>query len=312
MIRLAAVPSLVFALALPVSAQSDSFDLSSVSAGYVARQDATKVVMPARPSAVTARAGAGDKPPKDDLKPLVARHLDSMIAYCYDNMGDCNGPDGSIREFAKGIGGGRCNNRGFNCVWEVLEMCRDQLAEKDITPMYYMACSAMLGKLGERDCAQGRGSCPGHMQGALYFSLRAAAACHKSYEASPANQAVAARNMERLGALVGQNVRGVYVSGVGEAHSMGHHFAWHAAKEGAMIGTEKVLEFAFERLAMHGAGAAVSAAGTPLLIFSSFMFIHEIAAAQMHDQVCLEWSHSYKGSYANAAGSITRMAARIR
>ena len=72
---------------------------------------------------------SGGAPVKDDLKASVLRHLDKSIAYCDKHMDDCNGANNSIRDFAKGIGGGRCNNRGFNCVNEVLEMCKQQAEE---------------------------------------------------------------------------------------------------------------------------------------------------------------------------------------
>lgn len=254
----------------------------------------------------------GGQPPKDDLKAPVIRHLTRAIAFCDRNMDDCNGRDGSIRAFAKGIGGGRCNNRGFNCVNEVLEMCKDQAEDGEVTPMYWMACGAMLGRLGERDCAEGRATCAGWLQGSVYFSLRASAGCHKSFEKDKARQAEADRNLEAFAKIVKRDVKGVYVGHVEHAGTVGHHFAWHAAKEGAMIGTEKVLEFAFERLAWHGAGAAVGAASLPLLAFSTAMFFHEIAASEMNNLVCLKWGHYYNGSYANVSGSINKMTANIK
>lgn len=262
-----------------------------------------------QPELVAERGGA---PPQDDLKAPVLAHLSRSIAYCDRNMEDCNGRDGSIRLFAKGIGGGRCNNRGFNCVNEVLDMCRRQAEDGEIEPMYWMACGAMLGKLGERDCAEGRAACGGWLQGSLYFSLRASAACHKSFEKDKARQARAGRNMEAFAAAVKRDVKGVYVGHVEHAATAGHHFAWHAAKEGAMIGTEKVLEFAFERLAWHGAGAAVGAASLPLLAFSTMMFFHELAASEINNTVCLDWSHYYKGSYANVSGSVAKMSSHIK
>ncbi|OGR77402.1 MAG: hypothetical protein A2X32_04325 [Elusimicrobia bacterium GWC2_64_44] len=251
-------------------------------------------------------------PPKDDLKAPVLRHLTRAIAFCDKNMDDCNGPDGSIRAFAKGIGGGRCNNRGFNCVGEVLDMCKRQAEDGEITPMYWMACGAMLGKLGERDCAQGRATCAGWLQGATYFSLRASAGCHKSFEKDRERLPRADRNMEAFARVVKRDVKGVYVGHVEGAATAGHHFAWHAVKEGGMIGTEKVLEFAFERLALHGAEAAVGAASLPLLAFSTMMFFHELAASEMNNTVCLDWSHYYNGSYANVAGSLDKMTAGIK
>ena len=147
--------------------------------------------------------------PKDDLKPTVIRHLNGMIAYCDKHMDDCNGKDLWLRDFAKGIGGGRCNNRGFNCVNEVLEMCKDQAEDGEVTPMYWMACGAMLGKLGERDCAEGRGSCAGDLQSSVYFSLRAAAGCHKSFEKDKARQAEADALMEQFAKVVKQDVKAV-------------------------------------------------------------------------------------------------------
>ncbi len=249
---------------------------------------------------------------KDDLKEAVLRHLGRSIAYCDKHMDDCNGANNSIRDFAKGIGGGRCNNRGFNCVNEVLEMCRQQAEEGEITPMYFMACGSMLGKLGERDCAEGRASCAGYLQGSVYFSLRAAAGCHKSFENNKPKQAEADKLIDRFAAAVKQNVKGVYVGPVEESQTVGHHLAWHAGKEAGIIGTEKVLEFAFERLAMHTAGAVVGSVGLPLFAFSSFMLFHEIAASEMNNLVCLEWGHYYKGSYANSSGSITKMSGFIK
>ena len=259
-----------------------------------------------------AEKGARTAAPKDDLKPAVIRHLNGMIAYCDKHMDDCNGKDLWLRDFAKGIGGGRCNNRGFNCVNEVLDMCRRQAEDGEVTPMYWMACGAMLGKMGERDCAEGRGSCAGDLQSSVYFSLRAAAGCHKSFEKDKARQAEADALMEQFAKVVKQDVKAVYVGHVEGAATAGHHLAWHAVKEGGMIGTEKVLEFAFERLAWHGAGAAVSAASLPLLAFSTAMFFHEIAASEMNNLVCLKWGHYYKGSYANVAGSLHKMTAKIK
>ena len=118
--------------------------------------------------------------------------------------------------------------------------------------------------------------------------------------------------MEQFAKVVKQDVKAVYVGHVEGAATAGHHLAWHAVKEGGMIGTEKVLEFAFERLAWHGAGAAVSAASLPLLAFSTAMFFHEIAASEMNNLVCLKWGHYYKGSYANVAGSLHKMTAKIK
>ena len=255
---------------------------------------------------------SGGAPVKDDLKESVLRHLDKSIAYCDKHMDDCNGANNSIRDFAKGIGGGRCNNRGFNCVNEVLEMCKQQAEEGEITPMYYMACGSMLGKLGERDCAEGRASCAGYLQGSIYFSLRAAAGCHKSFEKNKEKLAVADRNVDRFAAAVKQNVKGLYVGKVEEAQTVGHHLAWHTGKEAGIIGTEKILEFAFERLAWHSAGAVVGSVGAPLFVFSTFMLFHEIAASEMNNLVCLEWGHYYKGSYANSSASIARMSGFIK
>jgi hypothetical protein len=250
--------------------------------------------------------------PKDDLKPAVLRHLNRTIAYCDKHMDDCNGKDLWLRDFAKSIGNGRCNNRGYNCVNGVLEMCRAQLEDDDVTPMYYMACGAMLGKLGERDCSEGRASCSGHLQGAVYFSLRAAAGCHKSFEKHKEKQAEADKLIERFAKVVKQDVKTVYVKHVEEASTVGHHLAWHAGKEAGIIGTEKVLEFAFERLAMHTAGAVVSSVGLPLFVFSSAMLFHEIAASEMNNLVCLKWGHYYNGSYANVSGSLNKMTGYIK
>jgi len=255
---------------------------------------------------------AGAQPPKDDLRAAVKRHLARTVAYCDAHMDDCNGADGGLRAFAKTIGNGRCNNRGYNCVNGVLEMCQGQLEGDEVTPMYYMACGAMLGKLGERDCAEGRGSCAGHLQGSLYFGLRAAAGCHKSFEKDKPRQAVADKMVERFAKAVNQDVKGVYVKHAEAASTVGHHLAWHAGKEAGIIGTEKVLEFAFERLAWHGAGAAVSAVGVPLFAFSTVMLFHEIAAAEMNNLVCLEWGHYYNGSYANVSGSLNKMTRHIK
>lgn len=250
--------------------------------------------------------------PKDDLKGAVLHHLDRTIAYCDKHMDDCNGADNRLRDFAKSVGNGRCNNRGYNCVNGVLEMCKQEIEESEVTPMYYMACGAMLGKMGERDCAEGRPSCAGHLQGAVYFSLRAAAGCHKSFEKDKAKQASADKLIERFSKTVNQNVKGVYVKHVEEAQTLNHHLVWHAGKEAGIIGTEKVLEFAFERLAWHAAGTVVSSVGVPLFAFSSVMLFHEIAASEMNNLVCQEWGHYYGGSYANMSGSITKMTATIK
>lgn len=255
---------------------------------------------------------AQPQPPRDDLRAAVKGHLARTIAYCDKHMDDCNGTGNWLRDFAKTIGNGRCNNRGYNCVNGVLEMCQGQLEDDEVTPMYYMACGAMLGKLGERDCAEGRASCAGHLQGSLYFGLRAAAGCHKSFEKDKTRQAAADKMVERFAKAVNQDVKGVYVKHAESASTVGHHLAWHAGKEAGIIGTEKVLEFAFERLAWHGAGAAVSAAGVPLFAFSTVMLFHEIAAAEMNNLVCLEWSHYYNGSYANVSGSLDRMTRHIK
>ena len=152
--------------------------------------------------------------PRDDLKGVVIRHLDRTIAYCDRNMRDCNGADNWLRDFAKTIGNGRCNNRGYNCVNGVLEMCKGELESDKVTPMYYMACAAMLGKLGERDCAEGRASCAGQLQGSVYFSLRAAAGCHKSFEKDKAKQAEADKLIERFAKAVNQDSKGLYVKHV--------------------------------------------------------------------------------------------------
>ena len=250
--------------------------------------------------------------PKDDLKKAVVYHLGRTIAYCDKHMDDCNGDKNWLRDFAKSIGNGRCNNRGYNCVNGVLEMCKQEAEGDDVTPMYYMACAAMLGKMGERDCAEGRPSCAGHLQGAVYFSLRAAAGCHKSFEKNKPRQAEADKLIERFAKTVNQNVKGVYVKHVEEAQTVTHHLVWHAGKEAGIIGTEKVLEFAFERLAWHTAGGVVSSVGLPLFVFSSMMLFHEIAASEMNNLVCLEWGHYYGGSYANAGTSITRMTSTIK
>ena len=250
--------------------------------------------------------------PKDDLKGPVLRHLSGYIAYCDKKMDDCNGANNWLRDFAKGIGGGRCNNRGFNCVNEVLEMCKQQVEDGEVTPMYYMACGAMLGKLGERDCAEGRSSCAGDLQGAVYFSLRASAGCHKSFEKNKPKQAEADKLLDQFAKVVKRDVKGVYVGHVEGAQTVTHHLAWHAGKEAGIIGTEKVLEFAFERLAWHGAGAVVGAASMPIFVFSSVMLFHEIAASEMNNLVCLEWGHYYKGSYANVSGSLAKMTASIK
>ena len=250
--------------------------------------------------------------PKDDLKAAVIKHLDKNIAYCDRNMNDCNGANNRLRDFAKTIGNGRCNNRGYNCVNGVLEMCKGEIEGDKVTPMYYMACAAMLGKMGERDCAEGRGSCAGQLQGSVYFSLRAAAGCHKSFEKDKAKQAEADKLIERFAKAVNQDVKGIYVKHVEEASTIGHHLAWHAGKEAGIIGTEKVLEFAFERLAWHGAGTVVSSIGLPLFAFSTVMLFHEIAASEMNNLVCLKWGHYYNGSYANVSGSLTKMTGNIK
>jgi len=56
----------------------------------------------------------------------------------------------------------------------------------------------------------------------------------------------------------------------------------------------------------------LGAAGTPLLVFSGFMLFHEIAAAEMNKEVCLNWSSYYNGSYANVAGSVQKMSASVK
>ncbi len=263
---------------------------------------------------VKSQAALKVAPPKDDIKASVIRHLDRAIAYCDKNKKDCDGANESIRDFSKGIGGGRCNNRGFNCVHEVLETCRQEISRKEITPMYYMACAAMLGKIGERDCAEGRATCAAQLQGSVYFALRAAAGCHKSFEGNKARLAEADALAKRFAVKAGQDIKAVYVQDAEaeQAQTIGHHLIWHVGKEGGVIGTEKVLEFAFEKLALHGASAAVEVAGGPLFIFSTFMLFHEIAASEMNDQVCTEWSHSYNGSYANAASSLDKMTRNIK
>ncbi|OIN99626.1 MAG: hypothetical protein AUJ51_12395 [Elusimicrobia bacterium CG1_02_56_21] len=275
------------------------------------RQGGDLGIMPSHEAMPGNQKGAGIEV-KDDLKGAVLSHLDKTLAYCDAHMDECNGPDGSVRAFAKTIGNGRCNNRGYNCINGVLEMCKAQLEDDDVTPMYYMACGVMLGKLGERDCAKGKASCAGHLQGSVYFSLRAAAGCHKSFENDKARQAVADKLVDNFAKVIKRDIKGIYVAGAEESSTVGHHLVWHAGKEAGIIGTEKVLEFAFERLAMHTAGAAVSAAGVPIFVASSFLLFHEIAASEMNNLVCLQWSHYYNGSYANAAGSITKMSGYIK
>ncbi|MDD2805703.1 MAG: hypothetical protein PHV33_09120 [Elusimicrobiales bacterium] len=299
---------LVLFLACPVSA-GDLGDVGSAVRG--ALQESRQGDNQGQKN-LDAAAVRGSQPPKDDLKAPVIRHLTRAIAFCDRNMDDCNGADGSIRAFAKGIGGGRCNNRGFNCVNEVLDMCKRQAEDGEITPMYWMACGAMLGKLGERDCAQGRATCAGWLQGTTYFSLRASAGCHKSFEKDPARLSRADRNLEAFARIVKRDVKGVYVGHVEEGASAGHHFAWHAAKEGGILTTEKVLELVFERFALHGAEAAVGAASLPILAASTMLFFHELAASEMNNTVCLDWSHYYNGSYANVAGSLDKMTSKIK
>jgi len=299
----------MFALTLPVFSEDGFFsELEGIQAE--SREQGTAI----RAASVKSQVSLKTAPPKDDIKASVIRHLERSIAYCDKNKKDCDGVNESIRDFSKGIGGGRCNNRGFNCVLEVLETCRDELGRKEITPMYYMACAAMLGRIGERDCAEGRGTCAAQLQGSVYFALRAAAGCHKSFEGDKAGLAKADALAKRFAVKAGQDIKAVYVEDAEaeQAQTVGHHLAWHAGKEGGVIGTEKVLEFAFEKLAMHGASAAVEAAGGPLFIFSTFMLFHEIAASEMNDQVCTQWSHSYKGSYANAASSLDKMTRNIK
>jgi hypothetical protein len=295
---------------LPALAQgAGDFGLNQT---YLVPADNTRVAISRPVSLGRAGGGSGATAPRDDVKPRVKAHLDGAIAYCDAHMDDCNGPDGALRTFSQTIGNGRCNNRGYNCVRGVLEMCRAQLNGEEITPMYHMACAAMLGKLGERDCAENRGSCAGQLQGALYFSLRASAACHKSFEEDPGRQRGAKVQLDRFAAAVSRNVQGVYVGKIPAAHSTGHLLVWHTVQEAGVIATEKVLEFAFERLAMHAAGTAVSAASGPLLAFSGLMLFHHIAAAEMHEEVCLNWSSYYNGNYANVAASVQRMGASIQ
>ena len=73
-----------------------------------------------------------------------------------------------------------------------------------------------------------------------------------------------------------------------------------------------MLEFAFERLAWHGAGTVVSSIGLPLFAFSTFMLFHEIAASEMNNLVCLKWGHYYNGSYANVSGSLNKMTGYVK
>ena len=183
-------------------------------AGGGAQSDLGIKAVPVQVKSSVARA------PKDDLKASVLRHLDGAIAYCGRNLEDCNGANGQLRDFAAGIGGGRCNNRGFNCVGEVLEICRDQAAGGEVTPMYYMACAAMLGKMGERSCAEGRASCAGYLQGSVYFSLRAAAGCHKSFEKDKEGLAAADGLIARFAGEVKRDVKDVYVGHVERAQSI--------------------------------------------------------------------------------------------
>ena len=307
------VTFLAFVSCLAASAQGQTGNDFTLNMSYTVPADNTRVVSP--PSMVSVKKAGGETKgaaPRDDVKPRVLAHLNASIDYCDSHMDDCNGGDGAIRAFAKTIGNGRCNNRGYNCVRGVLEMCKGQLEGTGITPMYYMACGAMLGKLGERDCAEGRASCAKQLQGALYFSLRASAACYKSYEEEPEKQGQAGTLMNRFATSVNGNVKDISVKDVAPAHSTTHILVWDGAREAATVATEKVLEFAFERLAMHGAGAVVGAIGTPLLAFSGFMLFHEIAAAQMHDEVCGNWSSYYNGNYSNVATSVQRMTAKVK
>lgn len=269
-------------------------------------------IQPAMLKTQTYTKSAHAQAPKDDLKGPVIKHLDKMLEYCDKRMDDCNGKDGSIRAFAKTIGNGRCNNRGYNCVNGVLEMCKGQLEDDDVTPMYYMACGAMLGKLGERDCAEGRASCGGDLQGAVYFSLRAAAACHKSYEKDPEELELADKNIERFSKVVKSNIKDIYVGEVEEGESIGTHLAWFGVHKVGMITGEKVLEFTFERLAMHTAAGVVGSASIPLFAFTGAMLFHEIAASEMNKLVCTEWDGYYNGKYSNVSRSITSMTGHIK
>ena len=143
-----------FAILLPLLFQATAFaQFDPNTRGYIRefRMDIDNTRVASQPMRISPV-----KKPKDDIKPSVLKHLKTAIKYCDYNTEDCNGANDWIRNFAKGIGGGRCHNRGFNCVGEVLEMCQDQLEDNEITPMYYMACAAFLGKFGERDCAEGR------------------------------------------------------------------------------------------------------------------------------------------------------------
>ncbi len=305
-----------FLLALPGLAHSGDFDdLNGQLRTAIAEKSADRSgagLNAAIKAAPVEQKSTHAAPAKDDLKPEVISHLDQMIAYCGKNMDDCNGRDRWLRDFAKGIGGGRCNNRGFNCVNEVLEMCKQQAEDGNVTPMYFMACGAMLGKLGERDCAEGRATCAGQLQGAAYFSLRAAAGCHKSFEKDKPRQAEADKLIEAFAREVKQDIKGVYVGHVHGASTVGHQLTWHGIEEGAVMGTEKVLEFALERLAWHGAGAAVGAVSLPLTVFSGAMLFHEIAASEMNNLVCLKWGHYYNGSYYNLTGSLRKMTDNIK
>jgi hypothetical protein len=268
------------------------------------------VPTPSAPEALRTGSAAA-APPKDDLKTTVLRNLDEAIRYCDANPENCNGDGNRLRNFAQGIGGGRCNNRGFNCAGEVLKTCTQELESGKVVPMYYMACAAFLGKLGERDCDEGRETCAARLQGSVYFALRAAAGCHESYKNDQENRAAADKLANRFAATINQNVKDVYVQDVPEAPSLKSHLVWKAvdAVKGKVQG--KILEFAFERLAWHGAQSVMAAANGPLSVYSNLMFIHSIAASEMNNQVCLKWNHSYNGSYANTSVSLVKMTEMI-
>jgi hypothetical protein len=197
-------------------------------------------------------------------------------------------------------------------VKEVLETCRAEITGGRTVPMYYLACAAFLGRMGERDCSEKRSTCAARLQGSLYFSLRAAAACHKSFENNREKQVLADELINRFSGVVRRNVRGVYVENVAESRSLTHHLIWLAAGAARDAATDKMLELALEWLAWHGARELLTASGPPMFVYSAITMLSEIAASEMNNQVCLEWSHSYKGSYENAAASLEKMTGTIK
>jgi hypothetical protein len=169
-----------------------------------------------------------------------------------------------------------------------------------------MTCAAMLGKLGERDCAEGRESCAGYLQGTLYFSLRAAAGCVKSFEKDPRRAAAEGLAVD-FAKEVNRDVKGVYVGSVEESSTIGCRLFWRGVEAGEDMVMDKIIELALERLAWRGPLQLWNAANAPYLIYSGIVLARDIAASEMNNLVCLNREPRYGGSYANAAGSLRKM-----